>query len=89
MNMRVFKEFLKLLGKGTLFVIITIGAILGLTFAAIEVFGKEWGSFLGILSFWLFLALYATWDYAKTKVRLLQADEQQLIDTIASQTGSQ
>lgn len=89
MDMRVFKEFLKVLGKGALFLTVVLGGILGLTYVAVKLFGTEWGSFLGIVGFWLGAAVYGAWDYAKMRVRLQQAEEQRLIDTIASQTGSQ
>lgn len=89
MDTRVVKEFLRILGKGALFVTVVLGGILGLTFAAVKIFGTEWGSFLGIVGFWLGAAIYGAWDYAKVRVKLQQEEEQRLIDTIASQTGSQ
>ena len=89
MNTRVFKEFLKIVGKGAAILAIVVGGVGVCTYVAIELFGKELGSFLGIFAFWGFVALYAAWDYAKLRVNLQQAEEQRLIDTIASQTGSQ
>ena len=89
MDTRVFKEFLKIISKGVLWLTAVVGGIGICTYVAIELFGKELGSFVGIFAFWGFVALYAAWDYAKMRVNLQQAEEQRLIDTIASQTGSQ
>lgn len=89
MDTRVFKEFLKIVGKGAAILAVVIGGVGICTYVAIELFGKESGSFIGILTFWAGVALYGAWDYAKARVNLQQAEEQRLIDTIASQTGSQ
>ena len=89
MDTRVFNEFLKIIGKGAVWLSAVVGGIGVCTYVAILLFGKELGSFVGIFAFWGFVALYGAWDYAKMRVNLQQAEEQRLIDTIASQTGSQ
>ena len=89
MDTRVFKEFLKIVGKGAAILAVVIGGIGISTYVSILLFDKEAGSFVGIFAFWGFVALYGAWDYAKMRVNLQQAEEQRLIDTIASQTGSQ
>ena len=89
MNNRVLKEYLKIVGKGIGFLILVFGGIAGCSYIAIKLLGSEIGSFAGIFAFWGLFALYHAWDYAKLKVSLQEAEEQRLIDTIASQTGSQ
>lgn len=89
MDTRVFKEFLKVVGKGAAILSVVVGGVLGCTYIAVQLFGSEIGSFAGIFAFWFGVALYGAWDYAKLRVNLQQLEEQRLIDTIASQTGSQ